>query len=29
MSESRGSNLNPNDQGGGEASPDIETNVNT
>lgn len=29
MSESRGSNLNPNDQGGGEPSPDIETKVNT
>ena len=29
MSESRGMNLNPNDQGGGEPSPNIETKVNT
>lgn len=29
MSESRGSYLNPNDQGGGEPNPDIETKVNT
>ena len=28
MAESRGSKVNPNDQGGGEPSPDIETKVN-
>jgi hypothetical protein len=29
MSESRGCYLNPNDQGGGEPRPNIETKVNT